>query len=508
MSMGHLGDALGRIADGAAGAHDARAAVGTGLDVGRVRTVARRHRTRFAAGAGLAAAAAVGALVLGGAALGRVDGPVAPAVTPDDRVGCGTVLEELVQPDGSPDVGVSVEPRATESRAGDPLSAVVVVTVAGAGEDEAFGHLTALALAREGVVVGVASGPVELTQSGTDTPQRQAGTATVPFTGCGADGEPTETLPPGDYDLVAIVSEVMLADGTTWPAPFVSDPVSITVLEPATRSIACGARLDDLPGQPEGAPEVSIELEVPDPTVQAGEPVVAVVTTTVVMDTSLPHSYSFGVWLVRDGVVVGRPRPGWADEGRPGGTRDGATVEVREVRAAFLDCAGGGGTAIGVGAYDLVAALERVQVGDGPVSAPFLSAAVPVQAVGRDEAGDGEAVPPAGGDEGWSDVDATTIPGDLPLALDDGDRVLRSQAFEDGLRWRVTVSYAGGGDTYERVRDALVASGYTVTDEETDPERPAWTAATLTRGAVVVLVDVSNETGEGFYADFTVQASW
>lgn len=301
---------------------------------------------------------------------------------------------------------------------------------------------------------------------------------------------------------------------TDEPAP-TADELEVTPVPGS--GLACGRRLDELPAQPDGAPEVSLVADVAESTVQVGDPIEALVTTTVVMDTSLPHSYRFSVWLVRDGVVVGRPEPGWADEGRPSGSREDASVEERIVRAQFLECGGDGATPIASGGstdFDLVAVMEDVQVGDGPVSAPYLSNLVVVHVVDDDDgaagtAQDGGGLPaPFVRDEGWSDVDAATLPGDLPLALEEGDRVLRSQAYEDGLHWRATVSHIGGPDTYERVRDALVAAGYAVQDERTDPDRPFWTAATFVRGAVRVLVDTSNETGGGFYTDFLVEASW
>ncbi len=327
---------------------------------------------------------------------------------------------------------------------------------------------------------------------------------------------------------VAIVAVTLLAagalpgpDGGAPPAQTTPSPtVEQDEVTPAPGSdVACGTHLDDLPAQPDGVPEVSLEATIAEPTVRVGDPVEALVTTTMVTDTSLPHGYTFSVWLARDGVVVGHPELGWADEVRPSGSGDDVSVEEHVVRARFLECSGDGATPIAAGGsadFDLVAVMV-VQVGDGPVSAPYLSNLVVVHVVegspgqgGQDDAGgtdDAEWLERFAGDEGWSDVDPAAVPGDLPLVLGEGDRILRSQAYEDGLRWRTTVSNIGGRDTYDRVRNALVAAGYEVQDERTDPDRPFGNAGTFTRGTVVVHVDTSNETGEGFSTDLWVETS-
>ncbi|GEN80099.1 hypothetical protein [Actinotalea fermentans] len=319
----------------------------------------------------------------------------------------------------------------------------------------------------------------------------------------------------------AVVAVTFLAagalqrDDAVAPPAETATPTPTSVTPEPRAGVGCGTRLDALPEQPDGAPDVSVQVEVAQPTVRVGDPIEATVTTTVVMDPSLPHSYTFGVWLVRDGVVVGWPKPGWTDEGRPTGSREDASVETREVRAQFFECVAEARTPMGPADFDLVAVMEDVQVDGGPASAPAVSNLVVVH-VGEGTTDQGDQGDTANqewfarfvGDEGWADVDPASVPGDLPLSLDDGDRVIRSQAYEDGLHWRVTLSYAHGLDAYERARGALAAAGYVLEEERTDPDRPFWTAGTFTRGAVTVHVDTSNETGEGFYTDFFVEASW
>lgn len=508
---GLLPAALAGIAAGAGRTHDARAAVGGGVDVARALADARRRRTRFTAGVGLAAAGVVAALAVGGTALGRLDAPVPPVVTPPaEGVGCGTVLGDLVQPDGGPDVGVTVEPRATEVRAGDPLSALVVVTVAGAGPDDAFGHMTSLALARDGVVVGVASRPPDLAPGPTDTPQRQAGTATVTFTGCGADGEPADTLPPGDYDLVAIADDVMLADGTTWPTPFVSDPVAVTVVEAATGLPACGEPTSGL------APTVGAVTATPGVrvgTVEAGGFVhdgrgdalaVLVGLSNDGPDLQAALGVQLEMAVAQDGVVVAS----WAGEHTDPAPEDWPALGWRTAdwSGQVARCGAGAGDDLGPGRYVLWvrATTSAADRPDGE-PAPVVVVAPPVEFTVRtaDDPTDPEVFGPDV-DAEWPFVDPSDVPGGLAFTLDPADEVVAAQAGPDGRRWRLSVAHAGGRATYGRLLGAAVAAGYDVVREETDPERPFWAYAQLRRDDLLVALEVSNETGGGFYATWLV----
>lgn len=128
-----LSAALDQIAAGAARTHDARSAAGAGIDVTAARAAARRGRTRYGAVTGLAAAAVVAAVALGGSALLRDDRPLPPvdsptdgptatstpsptddawpsAVTLDGAVpGCGDPMPALVVPDGEPEITIEPE---------------------------------------------------------------------------------------------------------------------------------------------------------------------------------------------------------------------------------------------------------------------------------------------------------------------------------------------------------------------------------------------------------------
>lgn len=316
----------------------------------------------------------------------------------------------------------------------------------------------------------------------------------------------------------AVVAVTLLAAGAlqgsdepTPPAQTDSPTVEEYEVTPAPGArITCGSRLDALPVLSDGTPEVSVRVEVPQPVIQVGDQVEAVVTTRVVMDPSERLTYSFAVWLARDGVVVGRPAPGWTDEKESGDAEPSARVEERVVRARFIECVGDDTTTAGPGDYALVAVVSSVRVGLGEASGPFVGdlAAIRIGGAAPTAGDDDEWLTRFVGDEGWRDVDPDDAPGDLPLALDEGDEVIQSQAYEDGVRWRVTVAHAGGRDTYTRVAEGLTAAGYVLQDERTDPDRPFWTAGTFTRGAVVVHVDTSNETGGGFYTTFLLEASW
>src|SRR5690606_20169085 len=81
----------------------------------------------------------------------------------------------------------------------------------------------------------------------------------------------------------------------------------------------------------------------------------------------------------------------------------------------------------------------------------------------------------------WPEVGADELP-DLPL----GGRVLAALRRADGDRGQ------------------LEEAGYRLVSEGTDPERGLWWSAHLV-GRYDVVVDVSNETGGGFYVSYEVR---
>lgn len=125
-----LSAALDQIAAGAARTHDARVDSGVGIDVAAARTAARRGRTRYGAVTGLAAAAVLAAVALGGSALLRDDHPLPPVDSPTDTPttappsptedaawpsavtlggavpGCGEPMPALVTPAGEPEITI------------------------------------------------------------------------------------------------------------------------------------------------------------------------------------------------------------------------------------------------------------------------------------------------------------------------------------------------------------------------------------------------------------------
>ncbi|MCL3859566.1 hypothetical protein [Actinotalea sp. K2] len=104
----------------------------------------------------------------------------------------------------------------------------------------------------------------------------------------------------------------------------------------------------------------------------------------------------------------------------------------------------------------------------------------------------------------WTAVDPSALPRDVPILV---ERILRAELNSDGSSWRVMLQLNdAGADGYPLAVAALTAAGFAVDQEETDPTRPAWNYAELRSDDFQVTLDVSNETGEGFYADYVITA--
>lgn len=99
----------------------------------------------------------------------------------------------------------------------------------------------------------------------------------------------------------------------------------------------------------------------------------------------------------------------------------------------------------------------------------------------------------------WSEVGEDALP-DLPFA----GRLLIAQAHSDGHAWRVVTESHDDRATKESVRTTLEGAGYTLIAEETDPARTFWWAAHFD-GEHDVVVEVSNETGGGFYVSWSIR---
>lgn len=180
--------------------------------------------------------------------------------------------------------------------------------------------------------------------------------------------------------------------------------------------------------------------------------------------------------VVADGVVVGLGEQGAADE-ETSVTR-GEPLRA-PVTAVLAECAGE--SPLAPRTYTVVPAVEVVT--DGGTGSWLLGA-------GRELTVTGSA---------WTEVGADELP-DLPL---DG-RVLEALRHADGDRWTVTVESDGGRETAGTVRGHLEEAGYRLVSEGTDPERGLWWSAHLV-GRYDVVVDVSNETGGGFYVSYEVR---
>lgn len=521
-----LPSALAAIADGATGAHTGRHPDGVGgLDLAAVRAAAGRRRTRFLAGVSATAAALVVGVALAGAAAGgwldRAAPPPAgsasptpddvwatggcgmPVTTPGNAPWSGTVTDgaDEVDPSRGADVAVRVVPATSDIVSGQPASATITTTY-GADVADGLGHWTLLVLVRDGVVVGVPDGTWDLSPepgpSASGSTRVQSERAELAFTGCTTDRRPGAPLAGGDLELVALVGGVSLVDGTPLVRPAASAGVAVRVLLAAVPyegpALECGAPLL-APGPADAVLHVAVDAAPGARTGQAQrldavEGAVSVRATVLNDVGRVPLTLGAGdvrLVVVRvDGVVAGDGAP----EARADGTpipAGGALSEAFEVRprCGALDSASS--RPLGRGDYSLWVVVDRDSTGQVPlVAGPW-----PLTVVGE---------------LGWTDVATTALPDGVPIALSDGDRVLRSQAFQDGRRWRVTVSYAGDGPgAYARARDALVATGFAVArEQDSAASGAAGGHAVLTRGDLTVTLDVSNETGEGFYADYDV----
>ena len=86
------------------------------------------------------------------------------------------------------------------------------------------------------------------------------------------------------------------------------------------------------------------------------------------------------------------------------------------------------------------------------------------------------------------------------------ERLLRAEAHADGLRWRVTVEFDECRQMYGRARDGLVAAGFAVVSESSDPKRPSWSLGVFQDDDHAVALETSSETGGGCLGDYLITA--
>lgn len=102
----------------------------------------------------------------------------------------------------------------------------------------------------------------------------------------------------------------------------------------------------------------------------------------------------------------------------------------------------------------------------------------------------------------WSAVDAARLPDDVPVLP---GRVLTVEEHGPTGRLSAVVEADAGRRTAEEARQTLLDAGYRLTDESTDDERPFWWFGVFTSDRWRVVVDVSNETGGGFLAQYVLE---
>lgn len=492
--------ALHGIADGAARAQGARDvdASGGALPVPAIRVDARRRRTRFEVGVGAVAAAVVGAVVLAGSAAGDLadreprppaHGTESPVRTDDgwavDYSECGRL--------GPEDLGtVPLTVAATADSAA--LTTVLADVTGGVGVWTLGRNLDVVALDDAGTVVGVLGHPA-------DDPGFESRLETyrldqsAPLFSCDAqDG--AQRLPAGRYGL-SVGLRVFTPTGSGAIDGWAYQRSEVVVPQ---RAIAAAQSLpgmsldphppaqcgDAFPTSQPGEPRADLMVQPHDlvGSVQEDGQPNAVTLQVDVLDTRAPGDgpnrpmadLGATVYLTLDGTVVDvgmdQVQGNWYENllsSAPGSTRTFDRVFEGRCEAPLL----------ADGAYEVwVKVVLDTEI--------FVAGPWPLGSIG------------------WAPVDPSALPAGVPLLE---ERLLRSEANEDGRRWRVDLQLNDAGAAgYERAVGALEDAGFAVVDEQTDPSRPAWRHAELASEEFFVTLDVSNETGEGFYADYVITA--
>lgn len=268
--------------------------------------------------------------------------------------------------------------------------------------------------------------------------------------------------------------------------------------------VRCGAAIEDVPPLdldvratsslsgpvPEsGGPEVD-ERRAPDGVYDVGEPVTVTADHEAgpgVETTGLEREFT--VVVVQNGSVVGVAEPGQQEAGDPPFPGDlpplGGTYGL-----LACDATGPSSEPLGPGTYELYGVLTVPNDSAGnPVSGAFLTDPLPLEIR-------------AGGSSGWYAVDAVRLPEEVPLLP---GPVLLIEEHEPSGKLSVVVEAEAGRDTAAQARRSLLDAGFRLEDEQTDDERPFWWFGEFRSAQWRVTVDVSNETGGGFYTQYVIE---
>ena len=507
--------ALAQIVDGAAAAHTARDLAGAGLPLAQMHTAARRRRVAFGAGVAVGAAAVVGVLVLGAAAAGGLIDrePTPPVQTPDsaawdvDYSPCGqapptyegqagpfALLHRTVETDSRAMLTIETATLAMQEGSTTTLERVGTQHEVYALSRVDFTVVGVLGTPREGAPDEL----VPLTDATTFM------TTTAPLFSCAAQDGATR-LEPGDYSLdvsrrveVAtdgVAEEVRIRTGpylTIPEGPETGDAEALPAVALGHEVPGCGERFD---GPPSGDPVLHVGL---GPTegfgdlVPPGEPfddVTGPVQPIAMLINDVPDAGTVRVaeggvrlLLTSEGIVVGHAAPVMYS-GSAATTLEPGASRAADGLVLSGDCGVpmASDTSLAIGDYELWVVIPT----EGAEASILVAGPWPLTVT----------------DTPWQLVDPAEVPADVPVL----GEVISAEVHRDGDSWRVQADVSEfNRDAYTAARDALVAAGLTLDGEQTDPDRPFWSYGAFSSSEYYVELDVSNETGGGFYALYLI----
>jgi len=507
--------ALGQIVDGAAAAHAARDLAGAGLPLAQMHAAARRRRVTFGAGVAVGAAAVVGVLVLGAAAAGGLidRDPTPPVQTPDSaawdvdyspcaqappayegQAGPFALLHRTVETDSRAMLTIETATIAMQEGSTTTLERVGTQHEVYALRGVDFTVVGVLGTPREGAPDEM----VPLTDATTFM------TTTAPLFSCTAqDG--TTRLEPGDYRLdvsrrveVAtdgVRQEVRIRTGpylTIPEGPETGDVEALPAVALSGEVPGCGERFG---GAPDGDPVLHVGL---GPTegfgdlVPPGEPfddVTGPVHPTAMLINDVPDAGTVRVaeggvhlLLTSERIVVGHAAPVMYSGSAAATLEPGASRAADDLNLT-PDCGVpmASDTSLALGSYELWVVIPT----EGAEGSILVAGPWPLTVTGTP----------------WQLVDVAEVPADVPVL----GEVIAAEVHRDGDSWRVHADLSGfARDAYTSARDALVAAGFTLDGEQTDPGRPMWSYGAFSSPEYYVELDVSNETGGGFIALYLI----